>query len=71
MTKRICEEPAPSGEEIRAARLAAGRTQAEMAEEIGCSALAVSLWERGVRTPRGRMLLRLLAWIDWKARRTR
>ena len=40
-------------ETIRNARQALGLTQEQFAERIGCSALAVSFWERGTRTPTG------------------
>lgn len=38
---------------IKSARLRLGLTQAQFAERIGSSALAVSFWERGTRTPTG------------------
>jgi DNA-binding transcriptional regulator YiaG len=38
---------------IRAARHRLGLTQLQFAERIGCSALAVSFWERGTRSPTG------------------
>ncbi len=40
-------------EAIRLARQRLGLTQVQMAERIGCAAIAVSYWERGVRTPTG------------------
>ena len=43
-----------TGEEIRAARLALGLTQEELAERMGLfGKQTVSQWERGVRTPQG------------------
>ena len=38
---------------IKAARRRLGLTQSQFAERIGSSALAVSFWERGTRTPTG------------------
>jgi DNA-binding transcriptional regulator YiaG len=40
-------------ETIKAARVRLGLTQTQVAARIGCSALAVSFWERGTRTPTG------------------
>jgi len=36
-----------------AARQRLGLTQVQLAERIGCTSIAVSYWERGVRTPTG------------------
>jgi DNA-binding transcriptional regulator YiaG len=38
---------------IKATRQRLGLTQSQFADRIGCSALAVSFWERGTRTPTG------------------
>jgi DNA-binding transcriptional regulator YiaG len=38
---------------IRDLRRRLGLTQAALAARIGCSSIAVSLWERGERTPTG------------------
>jgi DNA-binding transcriptional regulator YiaG len=38
---------------IKAARQRLGLTQRQFAARIDCSALAVSFWERGTRTPTG------------------
>lgn len=37
---------------ITAARMAAGLTQGQLAEKIGCTQKDVSRWERGVYSPR-------------------
>lgn len=37
---------------IARARIAAGMTQGELAEKVGCLSREVSRWERGGRTPR-------------------
>lgn len=44
---------------ITAARLAAGMTQAQLAEALGCLGKDVSRWEHGVRTPRAETLLKM------------
>lgn len=46
---------------IREARLAAGLTQAELAERAGTSQAAISAYERGAKTPSAATLERLLA----------
>ena len=46
--------PPPS--ERRALRQAAGLSQKEMADAIGVTRAAVSHWESGARTPRGKFL---------------
>lgn len=43
---------APAGELVRRARLAAGLTQAELADLVGTTQSAVSRWERGHDEPR-------------------
>ncbi|WCD86388.1 hypothetical protein KPP03845_102734 [Streptomyces xanthophaeus] len=46
----------PEPNERRALRAAAGLTQQELADAIGVSRQAVSYWEAGLRTPRGKFL---------------
>ncbi|MEV4863104.1 MULTISPECIES: helix-turn-helix transcriptional regulator [Streptomyces] len=46
--------PAPA--ERRAIRVAAGLTQAAVADAVGVTPQAVALWESGRRTPRGNLL---------------
>lgn len=46
--------PAPN--ECRAIRIASGLTQGELAEAIGVTRQAVTQWETGTRSPRGRLL---------------
>lgn len=41
-----------TGERIKAAREAAGMTQAELAKQLGISYVGVSQWERGIRNPK-------------------
>lgn len=41
-----------TGERIKAAREAAGMTQAELAKRLGISYVGVSQWERGIRNPK-------------------
>jgi len=52
------ELPPPAAR--RALRLAAGLTIAEVAQAAGASRQAVSMWERGERTPRGDFLVRYI-----------
>lgn len=40
--------------QIKKRRLAAGLTQAELAEQIGVTRSAVALWETGRKYPRGK-----------------
>jgi DNA-binding XRE family transcriptional regulator len=44
---------------IAAARMAAGMTQAQLAEAIGCKQLTISRWERGEFSPNASALQRL------------
>lgn len=44
---------------IAAARIAAGLTQAQLAEAVGCKPLAVSRWEHGQREPSAIILQRV------------
>lgn len=44
---------------IATARLAAGLTQAQLAEAIGCSEHAINRWERALFKPSGKNLLKL------------
>lgn len=44
---------------IAAARIAAGLTQAQLAEAVGCKPLAVSRWERGEFSPNASALQQL------------
>ena len=39
------------GEKLKAARLAAGLTQAQLAEKVGCQQRDISRWENGLREP--------------------
>ena len=39
------------GEKLKAARQAAGMTQGELAEKVGCDQRAISEWENGRREP--------------------
>jgi len=57
----------PPAAAIRALRRRLGLTQAAFAALVGCSAQAVSFWERGTRAPTGlyaRAVRRLLAEAD-------
>ena len=40
-------------------RLAAGLTQAQLAEAVGCSEHAINRWENGQFAPKGQNLLKL------------
>ena len=44
---------------ITAARLAAGMTQGQLAEAIGCTQKDISRWERGVYSPRVDVLAKM------------
>lgn len=44
---------------ITAARMAAGLTQAQLAEAVGCRQKDVSRWEKGATTPRTETLVRI------------
>ena len=46
---------------IATARLAAGLTQAQLAEAVGCSEHAINRWENGQFAPKGQNLLKLAA----------
>lgn len=46
----------PEPNVCRAIRLASGLTQGELAEAIGVTRQAVTQWESGARSPRGRHL---------------
>lgn len=48
------------GEKLRAARKAAGMTQAELAEAIGCRQKDISRWEAGTHEP-GALTLKKMA----------
>ena len=45
---------------VRALRQRAGLTQREVGDALGVTSVAVSLWERGSRMPRGDLPVRLL-----------
>lgn len=47
------------GEKLKAARLAAGLTQGQLAEKVGCQQRDVSRWENGSREPRATTLKKL------------
>lgn len=44
---------------ITAARLAAGMTQGQLAEAVGCTQKDISRWERGVYSPRVDVLVKM------------
>ena len=46
---------------IATARIAAGLTQVQLAEMIGCSVIAITRWENGQFAPKGQNLLKLAA----------
>jgi transcriptional regulator with XRE-family HTH domain len=52
---RPARAPRPAGlaRRLTAARLRAGLTQAELAEQLGCSVGAVRKWESGAGSPTG------------------
>lgn len=52
------------GARLRLERERRGKTQYEVAEEIGVRALEVSRWERGVTEPSGRNVVRINAWLE-------
>ena len=54
--------PAPAAQ--RALRLAAGATLQEIADAVGVTNQAVSLWEKGKRVPRGEKLRRYVEVLD-------
>ena len=47
------------GEKLKAARKAAGLTQAQLAEAIGCKQKDVSRWEAGQIEPGGRIVKKM------------
>lgn len=47
------------GEKLKAARLAAGLTQGQLAEKVGCQQRDVSRWENGSREPLASTLKKL------------
>lgn len=47
------------GEKLKAARKAAGLTQGELAERVGCAQKDISRWENEVREPTATSLRRL------------
>jgi len=53
---RELAEPLPPPQKRRALREAAGLTCADVGAAVNASRQAVSLWERGRRSPRGRYL---------------
>jgi transcriptional regulator with XRE-family HTH domain len=58
---------AASGE-ARARRLAAALSLQEVADAVGCSAVAVWRWEKGTRAPRGPAAARYADLLDALAR---
>ncbi len=52
LVHRLTQRRLPSPADARAIRVAAGATQAEVAQEVGVSASAVAAWEAGVAHPR-------------------
>ena len=53
-----------SHDRLREARLAAGYTQAEVAELCGCELDLVRRWERGSLSPKAEWLLKLMVIYD-------
>ena len=47
------------GEKLKAARLAAGLTQIDLAERVGCQQRDISRWENGDREPRATTLKKM------------
>ena len=47
------------GEKLRAARRAAGLTQGQLAEKVGCQQRDISRWENGQREPMASTLKKL------------
>lgn len=47
------------GEKLKAARLAAGLSQYQLAEKVGCSQHHISRWENGERGPSAKSLKKL------------
>jgi DNA-binding transcriptional regulator YiaG len=63
----MTHDPDLTPEGIRTLRERLGLTQAQFAERLGCSAQAVSFWERGTRSPTGlyaRAVRELLAEVE-------
>jgi transcriptional regulator with XRE-family HTH domain len=56
LSQRIARRELPPVEMRRALRRGAGLTLSDVAEVVGVTRQAVSWWERGRRTPRGRNL---------------
>lgn len=54
----------PPPEARRVLRQRVGLAQAVIAREIGVTRVAVSRWESGQRTPRGRLLVRYVEILD-------
>lgn len=55
---------APSANQIKAARLAAGLKQSEAAERFGVDVHTWSRWERDAMVPSGRVARDLAAWVQ-------
>ena len=47
------------GEKLKAARLAAGLTQGQLAERVGCHQKDISRWEAGTHEPRAPTLKKM------------
>lgn len=66
LRERIALRRLPEAAELRAIRLQAGLTQEELAQELGCSRIAIGRYETGRRRPQGALaerygrILRLL-----------
>ncbi len=58
-----------SGERLREVRLKAGETQASLGVILSVTSRAISRWERGVRSPRGRNRRAVDAWMRSAGRR--
>jgi transcriptional regulator with XRE-family HTH domain len=60
-------DPAWFGGRLRELREAAGLTQQQLADKVGCKWLAVSRWERGVREPGWGQVLAICEALDVSA----
>lgn len=56
------------GDQLRAARVAAGMTLKEVSAEIGCTCVGIARWEKNVCRPRQAALTRLLHLYEHRGR---